>query len=168
MRPASIRAVVLDVDGVLTDGTVWWGASGEEMKRFHFLDVMGISRARRSGLRFALISGEESPLVTRFAQKVGIDDVFAGCKDKARALQEFAGRNSVELAAICFMGDDVNDLDAMALAGVAAAPASAHPTVLSRAAVVTSRAGGNGAVRELLDMLVAAGQIATFYDLPPA
>ena len=162
----TIRAVALDVDGVLTDGTFWWGANGEEFKRFNFLDIMGIARARRSGVTFALISGEDSPLVTRFAQKLGIDDVFAGCKDKATALRTFADRNAIDLSAVCFMGDDVNDLAAMALAGVAAAPANAHETVIARATLVTTRAGGSGAVRELLDTLAAAGRLTLGYDIP--
>src|ERR1035441_8664802 len=88
----SIKAIALDVDGVLTDGTFWWGPDGQEWKRFSFRDVMGICRARRTGTIFALISGENSPLVDRFAEKVGIEsrDIFKGCKDKDKALQKFA------------------------------------------------------------------------------
>jgi len=159
-----VRAIALDVDGVLTDGGFWWGPNGEEFKRFHFLDVMGIARARRSGIRFVLISGENSPLVDRFAQKVGIVDVVADCKDKASALRQFTDRNALTLDSVCFMGDDVNDLAAMALAGVSAAPANAHALVLAAASIVTTRSGGNGAVRELLDHLVAAGRLTFSYD----
>jgi len=161
-----IRAVALDVDGVLTDGGFWWGANGEEFKRFHFLDMMGIARARRTGVLFALISGEDSPLLGRLGGKLGIDDIFAGCKDKASALRAFSERTLIPLEAVCFMGDDVNDLGAMALAGVSAAPANAHPIVLARANVVTTRSGGNGAVRELLDRLAEAGRLTLAYDLP--
>jgi 3-deoxy-D-manno-octulosonate 8-phosphate phosphatase (KDO 8-P phosphatase) len=164
--PTQLRAIALDVDGVLTDGGFWWGANGEEFKRFHFLDVMGVARARRSGIRFALISGEDSPLVHRFAQKLQIEDVFAGCKDKATALRAFASRHGLELSAICFMGDDVNDLGAMAIAGIAAAPANAHDLVLAKVVVVTKRFGGNGAVRELIDTLAASGRLAFSYDTP--
>ena len=78
-----IKAIALDVDGVLTDGTFWWGPDGQEWKRFSFRDVMGISRARRAGLVSALISGEDTPLVDRFARKMEIDHVFKGCNDKA-------------------------------------------------------------------------------------
>ena len=161
-----IRAIALDVDGVLTDGGFWWGANGEEFKRFHFLDMMGIARARRTGVVFALISGEESPLLARLAGKLGIDDVFAGCKDKASALRAFSERTLIALEAVCFMGDDVNDLGAMSLAGVSAAPANAHPIVLARASIVTTRSGGNGAVRELLDRLAESGRLTLAYDLP--
>jgi 3-deoxy-D-manno-octulosonate 8-phosphate phosphatase (KDO 8-P phosphatase) len=162
-----IRAIALDVDGVLTDGAFWWGPNGEELKRFHFLDVMGIARATRRGVVFALISGEDSPLVSRFANKLAIADVFAGCKDKASALRAFAERSAIALNTVCFMGDDVNDLGAMSLAGVAAAPANAHPIVLARATIVTERSGGNGAVRELLDRLAAEGRLPVLYDNPP-
>ena len=163
MAPA-IRAVALDVDGVLTDGTFWWGSAGEEWKRFHFLDVMGIARALRGGVRFALISGEESPLVARFAAKLGIEDVFIGCKDKASALVQFAERIDVPLGEVCFMGDDVNDVPALAIAGVAAVPANAHYTAARRAVIQTRAQGGNGAVRELLDHLADCGRLTMAYD----
>ena len=84
----AVRAVALDVDGVLTDGGVWWGPNGEEWKRFSFRDIMGVSLARKAGLLVALISGEDSPLVDRFANKLGITDVAKGCKDKAEAVRE--------------------------------------------------------------------------------
>src|ERR1700722_61405 len=109
-----IKAVALDVDGGLTDGTFWWGPGGEEWKRFSFRDVMGVFRARKAGLIFALISGEDSPLVDRYAEKLGITDVYKGCKDKAEALGAFASARRLELGDICFMGDDVNDLGALA------------------------------------------------------
>jgi 3-deoxy-D-manno-octulosonate 8-phosphate phosphatase (KDO 8-P phosphatase) len=160
----TVRAVALDVDGVLTDGTFWWGSEGEELKRFHFLDVMGIARAIRGGVLFALISGEDSPLVTRFAAKLGIADVFLGCKDKASALTEFATRHGVPLAEICFMGDDVNDVPALLIAGIGAAPANAHYTASERASIQTRAAGGSGAVRELLDRLATEGHLTMMYE----
>lgn len=159
-----IRAVALDVDGVLTDGSFWWGADGE-LKRFHFLDVMGIARAIRGGVVFALISGENSPIVSRFADKLGIRDVFIGCTDKASALGEFASRYDLPLREVCFMGDDVNDVPAMRLAGVAAAPANAHFTAAKCATIQTQALGGNGAVRELLDRLARDGSLTMAYDV---
>jgi 3-deoxy-D-manno-octulosonate 8-phosphate phosphatase (KDO 8-P phosphatase) len=153
---ARIRAVALDVDGVLTDGGFWWGPDGEEWKRFCFADIMGVSLARRAGLELALISGEDSPLVDRYAQKMLIRHVIKGCRDKAAALREFATAAGIELAEICFMGDDVNDLPAMQIAGLAAAPANAAPDVLARADFIAKSAGGNGAVRELIEALLAA------------
>jgi 3-deoxy-D-manno-octulosonate 8-phosphate phosphatase (KDO 8-P phosphatase) len=150
----SIKAVALDVDGVLTDGTFWWGVNGEEYKRFSFADVMGISLGIKAGLLFALISGESSPLVDRFAEKMGITDVHKGCKDKAAALHSFVQKHNLALSEVCFMGDDVNDLQAMASAGLSAAPANAQNAVKLKAALVTTRSGGQGAVRELVDELL--------------
>lgn len=151
-----IKAVALDVDGVLTDGAFWWGPDGQEWKRFCFADVMGISRGRRAGLIFALISGEDSPLVDRFAAKMEITDVFKGCKDKTAALREFAARHGLEFEQIAFMGDDLNDLEAMALVGLAASPAEAQPGVANHASFQSSRRGGDGAVRQLVEAVLAA------------
>jgi 3-deoxy-D-manno-octulosonate 8-phosphate phosphatase (KDO 8-P phosphatase) len=152
----AIRAVALDVDGVLTDGGIWWGPGGEEWKRFCFADIMGVSLARRAGLELALISGEDSPLVDRYAHKMHIRHVVKGCRDKANALREFAAAAGIELAAICFMGDDVNDLPAMRIAGFGAAPANAARDVLAEADFIARNPGGNGAVRELMEALLAA------------
>jgi 3-deoxy-D-manno-octulosonate 8-phosphate phosphatase (KDO 8-P phosphatase) len=146
----------LDVDGVLTDGGFWWGPNGEEWKRFSFADVMGISLGRKSGLVFALISGEDTPLIDRYAAKMGIADVWKGARQKARALEEFAVRHRFDLRSICFMGDDVNDLEAMRIAGMSAAPSNARPAVLQMASFVSTSPGGNGAVRELVDRILSS------------
>ena len=151
-----LKAIALDVDGVLTDGGVWWGPNGEEWKRFSFRDIMGVSLAKKAGMTLALISGEDSPLVDRFANKMGIMDVEKGCKDKAKALEAFAERRGFRLEEVCFMGDDVNDLGALRLAGVAAVPANAVPAVLAEASFIATRAGGHGAVRELVDAILLA------------
>jgi 3-deoxy-D-manno-octulosonate 8-phosphate phosphatase (KDO 8-P phosphatase) len=156
MPPQSIRALVLDVDGVLTDGGVWWGPRGEEWKRFHFADIMGVSLAGKAGLVVTLISGEDSPLVDRFAAKMGLTGIAKGCKDKAAALGDFAALRGLGLDQVGFMGDDINDLGAISLAGWSAAPANAHPSVKARVHLVTDRSGGNGAVREAIDHLLAA------------
>lgn len=151
-----IQALALDVDGVLTDRGIWWGPNGEEWKRFSFADIMGVSLARKAGLVIALISGEDSPLVDRYAVKMGISDVEKNCKDKAGALRAFAGRRNLRLSEICFMGDDVNDIAAMQLAGLAAAPSDAAPAAIAHAAFVSKHPGGNGAVRELVDAILEA------------
>lgn len=155
-----IKAIAMDVDGVLTDGGVWWGPNGEEWKRFHFADIMGLSLARKSGMVIALLSGENSPLVDRLAEKLGITDVHKGCNDKASALRTFAERHGLRLQEICFIGDDVNDLPALAIVGLSACPADARPTVWENCQVVTKLAGGNGAVREVVDMLLGATKLA--------
>jgi len=155
-RLRKIKAIALDVDGVLTDGGFWWGSDGEEFKRFSFRDIMGLSLARREGFAITLISGEASPLVDRYAAKMKILDVTKGCRDKAAALREFARRNDLDLSEVCFMGDDVNDLPAMQVCGLSAAPADAQPAVLGTADFVAASAGGRGAVRDLVEALFAA------------
>ncbi len=153
-----IKAIAMDVDGVLTDGGVWWGPNGEEWKRFHFADIMGLSLARKSGLVIALISGEDSPLLDRLATKLGISDVHKACKDKARALHVFSERHGLSLQEVCFIGDDVNDLPALNIVGVSACPADARPSVRERCQVVTKLSGGNGAVREVVDILMSSAR----------
>lgn len=154
----NIKAVAMDVDGVLTDGTVWYGSNGEESKRFCYADVTGIGLARRANIALAFISGESSPasmtLVQRFADKLGIVDVYKGCHDKAGAVRDFAAKHGLQLAEICFIGDDVQDIPAMELVGVAAAPANAHPAARAKARFVTTRSGGFGVVREILDAVL--------------
>ncbi|MBN1364309.1 MAG: HAD hydrolase family protein [Syntrophaceae bacterium] len=149
-----IKAVALDVDGVLTDGSFYWGFDGEELKKFSFSDIMGVSLGRKAGLIFALISGEDNGLIDRFANKMGITDIYKGYKDKASALRSFAEKHRLDFSEICFMGDDVNDLKALELAGFSAAPANAHASVKSVAKLVTAKSGGNGAVRELIDLIL--------------
>jgi 3-deoxy-D-manno-octulosonate 8-phosphate phosphatase (KDO 8-P phosphatase) len=151
-----IRAIALDVDGVLTDGGVWWGPNGEEWKRFSFADIMGVSLARRAGFILALISGEDSPLVDRYAKKLLIQHVVKGCRDKAGAVRDFAAEAHLDLTQICFMGDDINDLFAMQITGFSAAPANASRDVLAEVDFIATKPGGNGAVRELVEALLAA------------
>jgi 3-deoxy-D-manno-octulosonate 8-phosphate phosphatase (KDO 8-P phosphatase) len=115
---------------------------------------MGLSLARKAGLRLALISGENSALIDRLATKLWIEDVYKDCKDKAQALRWLADRHGLHLEDICFMGDDVNDLAALKIAGLAAAPADARAVVVEQCHWVAKSAGGNGAVRELVDYLL--------------
>lgn len=146
----------MDVDGVLTDGTVLLDAAGGESKRISFADIMGVSLGRRSGLLFALVSGESGPSLDQIAKKFGIGEVYGGCKDKASAVRDFAARHDLELAEICFIGDDVNDVPALELCGLAVTPAGSHAAAMAKAGVVTSKSGGRGAVREVIDALLAS------------
>ena len=142
------------MDGTLTDGGVWWGPDEQEWKRFCFADIMGVARALRAGLAVTLISGEDSALVDRFARKLGLEDTTRNCRDKAAGLRAYATRRGYGLSEICFMGDDVNDLPAMRLAGFSAAPADAQMPVRGCAGFVTEARAGYGAARELIEMLL--------------
>ena len=150
-----VDAIAMDFDGVLTDGTFWWGPDGEEWKQLSFTDVMGVSLGTKRGLRFAIISGEESPLIDRYAKKMKIDDVFKGCRNKGAALIAFSERHRLELSRVAYIGDDVNDLPALRIAGLSAAPSDAHPEVRAAVDRVLTRPGGRGAIRELIDAVLA-------------
>ena len=152
-----IRAVAFDVDGVFTDGSVWLGPGGEEYKGTSFLDIMGVAQARRAGILVGFISGEDTPFVHLLARRLGVVDVWAGCKDKASAFQELGVRHGFNVEEMGFMGDDINDVGAMQLAGFAAAPSTAHRTARAVASFVTTSPGGRGAVREVLDLLADRG-----------
>lgn len=152
---SKLKAVALDVDGVLTDDTFGWDAQGVETKRFAFLDVMGVSRATKAGFVFALVSGEATSFVDRYAAKMKIGDVFQGTKDKASSVREFAKRHDLQTDEILFVGNDINDLEAMSICGLSAAPIDAHDSVIRYVDYVTKRPGGHGAVREVLDLLMS-------------
>jgi 3-deoxy-D-manno-octulosonate 8-phosphate phosphatase (KDO 8-P phosphatase) len=151
----AIKAVVMDVDGVLTDGTVWLDGTGQESKRIAFADIMGVSLGRRAGLLFALISGEGGSLFDVIAAKLGITETYPGCKDKAGAVRDFAARHELDLAEVCFIGDDINDAAAMELCGLAVAPAGAQSAAVAVANVVATQPGGGGAVREVIELLLS-------------
>ncbi len=150
----TIEAIALDVDGVFTDGGFWLGTDGNELKRFSFRDVMAVSLGRKAGLRFALISGEDGPLLDSLARKLGIHEVHGKCREKGDALRAFAEKENLSLQSICFMGDDINDLSAMEIAGLSACPSDAHSKVKAKANWVMQCGGGQGVVRELIDRLL--------------
>ncbi|MBA2719616.1 MAG: HAD hydrolase family protein [Chloroflexi bacterium] len=150
----------MDVDGVLTDGTVWLDENGGEGKAVSFADIMGVSLGRRAGLLFAFVSGEGGPCLDRIAAKFGVGDVYRDCKDKAGAVRDFASRYDLDLAEVCFIGDDVNDVPALEICGLAVAPANAQGPAAAAASIVTTRPGGGGAVREVIDDLLRAREVA--------
>jgi 3-deoxy-D-manno-octulosonate 8-phosphate phosphatase (KDO 8-P phosphatase) len=155
-RLAALRVVVFDVDGVLTDGSVSIDARGEETLRFGVQDGLGVIRGRQAGLEYAIISGREAPAVTARARRLGIEHVQQGQFDKAEAIARVFTDLAVDPSAVAFMGDDVNDLPAMERVGVVCAPANARPEVKAVADLVTTAAGGQGAVREFLERIIAA------------
>lgn len=146
----------MDIDGVLTDGTFTWASDGSESKTYSFEDIMGLSRARAAGIVLGLISGEDGPLVERLGKKIAATFVMAGCKDKAQALKEFSISSGTPIERTAYIGDDVNDLGALAIVGLSAAPATAQPVVKDSVALVLEKAGGRGAVRQFVEMLLVA------------
>jgi 3-deoxy-D-manno-octulosonate 8-phosphate phosphatase (KDO 8-P phosphatase) len=153
---ARVRLLVLDVDGVLTDGRLFYGPKGEALKAFHVRDGHGIKEVMNAGVTVAIISGRKSAAVARRAAELGIRHVVQGENDKIAALRKLAKARRVELDACCCVGDDTPDVPVLEACGVGIAVADAHPDALAAADLVTQTAGGHGAVREVCDWLLAA------------
>jgi len=155
-RAARVRLAVFDVDGVLTDGGLLLGPEGEEYKVFHAHDGLGIVMLRECGLKVAVISSRSAPVVAERMAALGVEHVVQGRDDKRTALVELAERLGVPAADIAYVGDDLVDLPAMAVAGLPIAVADAHPMVRACAQWITQKPGGRGAVREVCEMLLEA------------
>lgn len=155
-RAASIRLLLTDVDGVLTDGGVYYGAEGEVMKRFNIRDGMAVERLRNVGVEVGIITGETSPSVERRAEKLKISLLVLGCKDKSGKLSELLLGEDFTEENVAFIGDDVNDLGILARVGLPAAPSDALPQVLNIVDFVSSKPGGHGAFREFAEFIIAA------------
>jgi len=151
-----IKLLLLDVDGVLTDGSLLFSNSGEEMKAFSTLDGHGIKMLIKSGIQVGIITGRTSKLVEQRARDLGIEILIQGREDKLIALDEILVGNNIEKAAICYVGDDFPDLAVMRAIGLSASVPNGHPDVKSAASFVTERRGGEGAVREVADYLLKA------------
>jgi 3-deoxy-D-manno-octulosonate 8-phosphate phosphatase (KDO 8-P phosphatase) len=153
---AQIALLVLDVDGVLTDGRLWYGPDGETQKVFHVRDGHGIKALLAAGVRIAVISGRRSDAVAARMRELGVADVVQGADDKAGALAGLLERVGVDARRVACLVDDVPDLPLMAVVGLPAAVADAQPQVIAAAGHVTRARGGRGAVREFCDFLLAA------------
>jgi YrbI family 3-deoxy-D-manno-octulosonate 8-phosphate phosphatase len=153
-----VRLLCVDVDGVLTDAGMYYGPDGEVLKKFNTRDGMGLARLREAGVAVAIISGEDSAIVHARAAKLKIDDVFCGASNKRVAIDELCSRHGLDLNEVAFIGDDLNDLPALECVGLACAVADAAEPVQAIAHYVTQRRGGDGAVRELCEFLIAARQ----------
>ena len=156
-KAAKIKLVALDMDGTLTDGSINISAEGELFKRFNAKDGLGITAARRHGLRVAVITGRKGSIVQYRAEELGIsEDVMAGISAKKKALQALAEKYELSPDEIAFMGDDLNDLPALQAAGLSAAPADAAEDVKQKVDFIASHKGGRGAVRDLLELILKA------------
>jgi len=150
------RALVLDVDGVLTDGRLYYGAKGEVLKAFHVRDGHGIKAVAAAGVTVAIISGRKSPMVTKRAKELGIRHVIQGASDKLAALTRLAAKLGLALEHCVCVGDDTPDAPILIAAGLGIAVADAHADATAAADLTTTRPGGRGAVREVCDWLIAA------------
>ena len=155
-RLAQIKLLALDVDGVLTDGTINIGNSGEIFKGFNAKDGLGISCALRSGVHIAIITGRKSEIIHKRAEELGISLLCEGVKDKYSELRRLAEELQLTQEEIAYMGDDLNDLPAFKAAGISFAPQDAVTEVITMVNIVTTKCGGRGAVREAVENILKA------------
>ncbi|TQV80177.1 3-deoxy-manno-octulosonate-8-phosphatase KdsC [Exilibacterium tricleocarpae] len=155
-RARNIRLLLLDVDGVMTDGKLYFGNDGTELKAFNILDGHGIKMLQKTGVKVGIITGRKSELVARRAANLGIELLVQGREDKLAALHELIDDTAITLEQIAFMGDDYPDLAVIRRVGLGLTVANAHPVVRRHAAWQSENSGGEGAVREACDMIMQA------------
>ncbi len=155
-RARKVRLLCVDVDGVLTDAGMYYGPDGEVLKKFNTRDGMGLARVHDAGVAVAIISGEDSAIVHARAAKLKIDDVFCNVANKRVPIDELCAKYGLQLEQVAFIGDDLNDLPALECVGLACAVADAAEPVQRIAHYVSARRGGDGAVREVCELLIEA------------
>lgn len=155
-RAAKIKLMIFDVDGVLTDGGLHFGAEGEVIKRFHVHDGLGIRLLQESGVATAIITARQSPIVARRAHDLGIQHIQQGVHNKSEALDRLLAQTGLTPDLCGFVGDDVIDLPALMRVGFAASVSNGHPEVTARVHFITQASGGNGAVRNICDFILRA------------
>jgi len=156
LSPKDIQWLFTDIDGVWTDCCIYYSAKGEEFKKFNYRDGMGVERLRKhTSIQIGIITGENSPMVARRAEKLKIDTVFLGVKNKLEIIEEFIREKKLSWENIAYIGDDLNDLDAMNKAGMTACPADAFEDVYEMAQHKCKKKGGEGAFREFCEILIS-------------
>lgn len=157
-KAAAVKLLVFDVDGVLTDGGLYYGPSGEALKRFDVKDGHALVMARLSGLPAALLTARRSSIVDIRAKELGLAAAMQGRKDKARGLSELLDQLGTPAEACAYMGDDVNDLGVLRMVGLPSCPADAAAEVRQQSLFVAQRPGGHGAARELIELCLKASK----------
>lgn len=153
-RARKIRLLIMDCDGVLTDGRLYFGPTGEELKVFHVRDGQGLVDWHAAGFKSGIISGRNSPIVEMRAKQLGVEFIFQGRKEKVSAFHELIAVAAVSAEETAFIGDDTPDAEVFPLVGLAVAVADAHHEVKAAAHYVTKADGGRGAVREIIDRIL--------------
>jgi 3-deoxy-D-manno-octulosonate 8-phosphate phosphatase (KDO 8-P phosphatase) len=156
-----IRLFATDVDGVLTDAGMYYSESGEELKKFNTRDGMGIKLLQRVGLITAIVTQERTKLVARRGEKLMIPEVHQGVMDKLALVREMAERHALSMEQVAYIGDDINDLATLKAVGFSATPADGLPQVAAAVDYVCAKKGGEGAVREIIEMILQAQHKST-------
>ena len=160
---SQIRLFATDVDGVLTDGGMYYAESGDEWKKFNTRDGMGIKLLQRAGILTAIVTQERTKLVARRAEKLTIPELHQGVTDKLSCVREMAARHGLTLSQVAYIGDDINDLETLEAVGFSATPADGMPRVAAVVDYICQKKGGEGAVREIIEMILEAqGQVSSF------
>ena len=154
-----LKLLIFDVDGILTDNTVIMGGNGAEYKQFHIADGLAFYMAKMAGLKIALVSGRYSAATDSRAKELEVDELYQGYTNKADIITELMDKYQLSMDEISFMGDDLVDLQAMKAVGVRVTVGHSPQQIRDRADYITSKEGGKGAVREFIDMVLAAKQI---------
>ena len=149
-----IKLLLLDVDGVMTDGGIYYSNSGDEFKKFNIQDGYGITKLRRAGINIGIITGRISNLVAKRAEELGITEIYQNLDDKLIAFESLKKKFNLTDSDIAYIGDDEFDLPVLKLVGFSASPADAVPAVKNRVDYICKRGGGNGAVREIIEMIL--------------
>jgi len=155
-RASAIRLLLMDCDGVLTDGRIWVLENGEDQKTFNTRDGLGLELLHRAGLRSGIISGRMSSALERRANGVGVSFLRQSCEDKVQAFEEILAQAALTEDQVAFIGDDLNDVPLMRRSHLAIAVADATPETKAQAQFVTAAAGGKGAVREAVELILKA------------
>src|SRR5574337_984080 len=155
-KAKAIRLIVMDVDGVLTDGRIFYSAEGVETEAFYVRDGFGLRMAQQAGLRTAILTGRVSGAVTHRAKELGISEIHQGAMNKLEVYEMLLQRYGLTDEAAAYVGDDLNDLPVLGRVGLSAAPADADPQVRAKVAFVATQDGGRGAVREVIDLILKA------------
>ena len=154
-----IRLFATDLDGVLTDGGMYYAESGDEWKKFNTRDGMGIKLLQRAGIITAIVTQERTKLVARRAEKLTIPELHQGVIDKLSCVGEMAARHGLTLSQVAYIGDDINDLETLKEVGFSATPADGMPTVAAAVDYICQKKGGEGAVREIIEMILDAQRL---------
>ncbi len=162
---SKIKALVIDIDGTMTDGSMYYDMRGEVFKRFNVKDGMGITLLKKAGFLTAFLTSESTPINDKRAEKLKIDIVIQASRNKTEDLGLIAKRLGIELNEIAYIGDDVNDLHAMKLAGFSAAPSDSYHLIKKNVDYICENMGGHGAVRELCEMILIANDKKTYLDV---
>ena len=155
-RAKKIKLVITDVDGVLTDGGMYYTAKGDIMKKFHVRDGMGVTLLKKSNVPTVIVTKEQTPMVRQWSKRMKIEKLFDGIKEKEKILEKICSQFNVRQDEIAYIGDDINDVGLLKIVGFSAVPSDAMPIAKNNSNYVCKKKGGEGALREIAEIILLA------------